>query len=37
MNVPAIFLANGNFVHPSLIGNNLVIEYVLAEGYCVIP
>ena len=37
MNVPVIFLAKGEKVHPRPRGNNLVTRYGLPEGSCVIP
>ena len=37
VNVPVIFLAKGENVHPSLRGNNLVTKYGFPEGFCVIP
>ena len=36
LNVPVIFLAKVEKVHPRLRGNNLVNKYVLPEGSCVI-
>ena len=36
MNVPVIFLAKGDLVHPGIKGTNLVKKYIFPEGYLVI-